>query len=111
MSSESDLTARARSAQLLRRCVEIVYSPNPLPPVSQREACVFRLAGMVLKPSSYAAERRRLFEAGEAWLVQHPDQRVAPAVIVQRGWVVSAPWLRDALQHELECARRQKGVR
>lgn len=99
-------SARDRSAQLLRRCVEIAYAVDPLPPVDQREACVFRLAGMVLKPSAYAAERRRLYDAGEAWLLQHPDQRIAPAAIVQRGWVASAPWLRDALQHELDCARR-----
>ena len=107
MSPLSEFSARDRSAQLLRRCVEIAYAPDPFPPVDQREACVFRLAGMVLKPLSYAAERTRLYDAGETWLVQHPDQRVAPAVIVQRGWVVSAPWLRDALQHELDCSRRR----
>lgn len=104
------LSARDRWAQLLRRCVEIAYAPDPLPPVDQREACVFRLAGMVLKPMSYPAERRRLYDAGETWLAQHPDQRVAPGVIVQRGWVVSAPWLRDSLQHELELARSNHTV-
>ncbi|WP_312938420.1 hypothetical protein, partial [Stutzerimonas nitrititolerans] len=103
-------TARDRWALLLRRCVEIAYAPDPRPPVDQREACVFRLAGMVLKPTSYPAERRRLYAAGEAWLAQNPDQRVAFGVIVQRGWVVSAPWLRDSLQHELELARSNHTV-
>ena len=101
-------TARDCWAQLLRRCVEMAHAPDPRPPMDQREACVFRLAGMVLKPAAYPAERRRLYDAGESWLRQHPDQRVVPGVIVQRGWVVSAPWLRDSLQHELELAKGRK---
>jgi hypothetical protein len=66
----------------------------------QREANVFRLAAMVVQ-SRFPSESKSLMLASERYFAAHPNERLAPAEVVRKGWVLSLPRLRDTLSHRL----------
>lgn len=69
----------------------------------QREANVFRLASMVLRPRM-PSEADRLLTASESYFNQHPADLVASGDVVRNGWVLSVPRLRDMLTMRLRHA-------
>lgn len=69
----------------------------------QREANVFRLASMVLRPRM-PLEAERLLTVSESYFSQHPTDLVASGDVVRNGWVLSVPRLRDMLTMRLRNA-------
>lgn len=93
------MTARDVESALLARCAaaarELAQSAQ-----DQREANVFRLAAMVVQ-SRFPNESMYLMRASERYFDSHPNERLAPADIVRKGWVLSLPRLRDMLSQRL----------
>ncbi|MDR0441744.1 MAG: hypothetical protein LBI59_12330 [Candidatus Accumulibacter sp.] len=93
------MTAREAESALLARCAavarEVAQSAH-----DQREANVFRLAAMVVQ-SRFPGESMRLMRASERYFNLHPNEKLAPADVVRKGWVPSLPRLRDMLSHRL----------
>lgn len=86
---------RESEADLLDRCVAVAFG-QATAAANQREANVFRVAGMVLG-SSYSEERKRLHAASERYFAGHSDELVEPGEVVRRAWIVGFPRLRDSL--------------
>lgn len=93
------MTARDAEAALLARCSAVARA-SAQPAQDQREANVFRLAAMVLQ-SRFPGESSCLMQASERYFDAHPNDRLAPADVVRKGWVLSLPRLRDLLSHRL----------
>jgi hypothetical protein len=93
------MTARDAESALLARC-SVVAGERAQPARDQREANVFRLAAMVVQ-SRFPSESKRLRQASERYFASHPDERLAPADVVRKGWVLSLPRLRDRLSRRL----------
>lgn len=93
------MTARDVESALLTRCSTVARAAEPLAQ-DPREANVFRLAAMVVR-SRFPLESVRLMEASERYFAAHPNDRLAPADVVRKGWVMSLPRLRDLLSHRL----------
>jgi len=93
------MTVRDDESALLARCSavarEVAQSAQ-----DQREANVFRLAAMVVQ-SRFPDESKRLMQASEQYFIAHPSERLAPAEVVRKGWVLGLPRLRDMLSHRL----------
>lgn len=93
------MTARDAESALLARCSavarEVAQSAH-----DQREANVFRLAAMVVQ-SRFPSESMCLMRASERYFDSHPNERLAPADVVRKGWVLSLPRLRDMLSRRL----------
>lgn len=93
------MTARDVESALLARCAlaarEVAQTAR-----DQCEANVFRLASMVVQ-SRFPDESQALLRAAEQYFALHPNDRLAPADVVRKGWVVSLPRLRDMLSHRL----------
>lgn len=68
--------------------------------LDQREANVFRLAAMVVQ-SRFPGESLRLMQASDRYFSSHPNDMLAVAEVVRKGWVLSLPRLRDMLSHRL----------
>jgi hypothetical protein len=49
----------------------------------------------------YRQAGARLFDAATAYFAAHPEQQVASAEVVRRGWIINAPRLRDRLERLL----------
>lgn len=93
------MTSRDVEHAMLSRCAaaakgELAHATD------QREANVFRLASMVLRPRM-PSEADRLMTASECYFRQHPADLLASAQIVRNGWVLSVPRLRDMLTMQL----------
>ena len=93
------MTARDAESALLARCA-VVARESAQSARDQREANVFRLAAMVVW-SRFPGESLCLMQASERYFAARPDERLAPAEIVRKGWVLSLPRLRDMLSHRL----------
>jgi hypothetical protein len=93
------MTAREVESALLTRCVAAVREAAQSAQ-DQREANVFRLAAMVIQ-SRFPRESLRLMQASERYFDAHPNDRMASADVVRKGWVLSLPRLRDMLIHRL----------
>lgn len=93
------MTAREAELALLTRCSAVVREAAQSAQ-DQREANVFRLAAMVVQ-SRFPSESMRLMQASERYFAAHPDEKLAPADVVRKGWVLSLPRLRDMLSHKL----------
>ncbi|MBS0369820.1 MAG: hypothetical protein JSS57_11540 [Proteobacteria bacterium] len=93
------MTAREAESALLARCSAIALKVAQSAQ-DQREANVFRLAAMVVQ-SRFPVESRCLMQASEQYFALHPDEKLAPADVVRKGWVFSLPRLRDMLTHQL----------
>jgi hypothetical protein len=93
------MAARDAESALLARCSavarEVAQSAQ-----DQHEANVFRLAAMVVQ-SRFPSESMCLMRASERYLDSHPKERLAPADVVRKGWVLSLPRLRDMLSQAL----------
>ena len=93
------MTARDAESALLARCSAVARRAAQ-PAQDQREANVFRLAAMVVQ-SRFPSESACLMRASERYFASHPNERLAPADVVRKGWVASLPRLRDMLSHRL----------
>ncbi len=93
------MTARDTESALLARC-SFVAREVEQSAQDQREANVFRLAAMVVR-SQFPRESMCLMRASERYFDSHPNERLAPADVVRKGWVLSLPRLRDMLSHQL----------
>lgn len=92
-------TARDIEQAMLERCHQIAITPNDAPR-DQAEANVCRLAGMIVS-IRYPEAGSRLFDAAMRYFADHPEQQVASAEVVRRGWIINAPRLRDRLERLL----------
>lgn len=93
------MTARDAELALLTRCY-VVAREAAQSAQDQREANVFRLAAMVVR-SHFPGESMCLMQASDRYFATHPNERLAPAEVVRRGWVLNLPRLRDMLSHRL----------
>lgn len=93
------MTARDAESALLARC-SVVARETAQSAQDQREANVFRLAAMVVR-SRFPRESMYLMQASDQYFASHPDEKLAPAEVVRKGWVSSLPRLRDMLSHRL----------
>lgn len=94
------MTARDVESALLARC-SVVAREAAQVAQDQREANVFQLAAMVVRPQ-FPAESKCLAQASERYFASHPTERLASAEVVRRGWVMSLPRLRDMLSRQLQ---------
>lgn len=91
-SRDAEAALLARCADVARECVRTAGD--------QREANVFRLAAMVVQ-SRFPRESQRLMRVSEQYFAAHPNERLAAAEVVSKGWVVGLPRLRDMLTQQL----------
>jgi hypothetical protein len=90
------MSARDIEARLLARCLAVASDQDGQAAQDQREANVFRLAAMVIQ-SRFVDESSLLMQASEGYFAAHPGERLAPAEVIRKGWVLSLPRLRDIL--------------
>ncbi|TDM09652.1 MAG: hypothetical protein C4K60_10585 [Ideonella sp. MAG2] len=93
------MSARDAESAMLARCAVVARQASQSAQ-DQREANVFRLAAMVVR-SRFPGESQRLMQASERYFASYPHDRLAPADVVRKGWVLSLPRLRDMLSHKL----------
>ncbi|MBL8473477.1 MAG: hypothetical protein KF778_08645 [Rhodocyclaceae bacterium] len=93
------MPARELEFALLARCASAARELGASA-CDQREANLFRLAGMLLYPR-FPGESKALLKAAERYFTAHPEEILAPAELVRKGWVVSLPRLRDMLGRQL----------
>lgn len=94
------MTARDVESALLARCA-VVAQEVTQSAQDQREANVFQLAAMVVQ-SQFPSESKCLTQASERYFALHPNDRLASAEVIRRGWVMSLPRLRDMLSRQLQ---------
>lgn len=93
------MSARENEDRMLNRCVWAARHESAHA-ADQREANVFRLAASVLR-SQYPCESQRLSQASERYFADYPEQQLASALVLQNGWIISLPRLRDMLSFKL----------
>lgn len=93
------MTARDAEAALLARCTSTARDATALAQ-DQREANVFRLAGMVVR-SRFPADSARLLQASQGYFEAHPGEQLSAEEVVRQGWVADLPRLRQMLSHRL----------
>jgi hypothetical protein len=93
------MNARETEGDMLARCA-VIARGSMSAAHDQREANVFRLAAMVVQ-SRFPRESASLMQASERYFARHPQDKLAPADVVRKGWVFSLPWLRDMLSLQL----------
>lgn len=92
---------QARDQELETICRSIQAALGRLAaPVDQREANVFRLASMLLRPR-FPVESGTLMAVCDRYFSTHPADLIESAQIVRNGWVISLPRLRDLLERGL----------
>lgn len=89
-------TARDIERVMLERCLQIAITPGDMPR-DQAEANVCRLAGMIVD-GRHPVAGKRLSDAAATYFADHPEQQVPSAEVVRRGWIISAPRLRERLE-------------
>lgn len=94
------MTARDIESALLARCSAVARQVTQAAQ-DQREANVFQVAAMIVQ-SQFPAESKCLLQASEGYFASHPNERLASAEVVRRGWVISLPRLRDMLSRQLQ---------
>lgn len=92
------MSAREKEARMLERCTEVAWAAEGAVQAAQdgQEANVFRLAAMLME-GRFPEQAGRLMKASEQYFEQKPEEKVASAEIVRRGWIVDAPRLHDRL--------------
>jgi hypothetical protein len=93
------MTSRDLELTLLTRCA-VAARQQAQVAQDQREANVFRLAAMVVQ-SRFPTESKYLMQASEQYFASHPNEKLTPAELVTKGWVLSLPRLRDLLSRQL----------
>ncbi|MDO4681410.1 MAG: hypothetical protein Q4B17_01285 [Lautropia sp.] len=105
---ELDLATHARDIeeQMLALCVGAAKGKidSFSSPGAQREANVLRIAAMIL-PHRFPEETERIWKVVDSWFDQHPDDLLEAGEVVRRGWLISLPRFRDALELALERAK------
>lgn len=91
--------ARDLEAVLLARCVTVARAATASAR-DRREANVFRLAAMVVQ-SRFPRESAGLMQASQRYFAIHSDEKLHAVEVIQNGWVISLPRLRDRLEHLL----------
>ena len=96
------MNARDTEAALLDRCAAVAGQTAPATQMAQnaREANVFHLAALVLRPH-FPQATAQWQQASESYFATHPQDRVDLPDIVRKGWVVSLPRLREMLSQRL----------
>jgi hypothetical protein len=94
------MTARELEAEMLAHCAAVARGQQ-LAATYQREANFFCLAAMVIQ-SRWPSASAKLTQAGNAYFALQPSEKLSPLHIVQKGWVISLPRLRDMLSHQLQ---------
>ena len=100
LTTPDTMTARDREAALLARCAAVASGLSQTA-LDQREANVFMLAAMTVW-HRFPAEAECLMQSSERYFAAHPDERLGPADIVRRGWVISLHRLSDRLDRQLK---------
>jgi hypothetical protein len=93
------MSARENEERLLDRCL-LASRDDFAHAADQREANVFCLAATVLR-SQHPNEAHCLSQAGERYFAEHPQDRLASSLVLQNGWIISLPRLRDMLSFKL----------
>lgn len=93
------MQSRKQEFETIRRCVEAALGQLAAP-TDQREANVFRLASMLLRPR-FPSESGTLMTMCDRYFATRPMDLVESAQIVRNGWVISLPRLRDLLEREI----------
>lgn len=93
------MTAREIESVLLSRCCLVARDSAQIAQ-DQREANVFRLASMVIQ-SRFPVEADNLWRASEHYLANHPGEKLDPADVVRKAWIIDLPRLRDRLIRQL----------
>jgi hypothetical protein len=93
------MMARDAESALLSRCFVVAREAAQLAQ-GPCEANVFRLAAMVIR-SRFPVESMCLMQSSERYFALHPTEKLAPADVIRKGWVLSLPRLRDMLSHRL----------
>lgn len=93
------MSFRAEDEELVERCTDAALH-GLVAPLNQRDANVFRLAAMILRPK-FPTESERLWGICEAYFSLHPSELVESAQVVRNGWVTSPPRFRDMLEFRL----------
>ena len=97
-------SAREMESKLIARCAEVALGSGRAAQ-DPCEANVFALAAHVVH-SRYAGERENLMRASERYFAAHPDDRLGFSSVLEKGWILGLPRLRDFLDREIE-ERRQ----
>jgi hypothetical protein len=93
------MNARALESALLTRCADVVHDVRQVAR-DQCEANVFRLAAMVVQ-SRFPRESGQLMRVSDEYFAMHPGERLAPADVLGKGWLIGLPRLRDMLSQRL----------
>ena len=96
------MNARDTEAALLDRCAAVAGQTAPATQMAQnaREANVFHLAALVLRPH-FPQAAAQWQQASRRYFAVHPQEQVDLPEIVRKGWVVSLPRLRNMLGQRL----------
>lgn len=92
------MTAREAKTAMLADCAQAAQGARVAR--DQRQAHVYRLAGMVVQ-SRYPLQAKVLMCAADGYFAKHPEQLLPSQEVLKRGWVISLPRLRDALSVRL----------
>jgi hypothetical protein len=92
------MTAREQEEELLNRCIAAARGMDNAH--AQPEANVFNVAAMILVGLDHHAHN--LLQASEHYFRHHPEEKLNPAEVIGRGWIISLPRLRDMLTRQLE---------
>jgi hypothetical protein len=92
---EMTMDSRETEGLLLARCAAAAGAASPVA-LNQREANVFRVAGLVVR-NRFPLEAAHLLYASDQYFSVHPEERLSPEEVVRKGWVFSFPRLRDML--------------
>jgi hypothetical protein len=96
------MTARETEAHWLASCLAAGRGSSTVACGAQ-EANVFRVAAMVLA-SAWPVQAARLRALSDAYFAQHPADKLPVVQVVNNGWVLSLPRLRDMLSRQLASA-------
>jgi hypothetical protein len=96
------MNARDTEAALLDRCVAVAGKTSSAAQGAQnvREANVFHLAALVLRPH-FPQAAAQWQQASRLYFAAYPQSQVDLPEIVHQGWVVSLPRLREMLSQRL----------
>jgi hypothetical protein len=94
------LSARDAESAVLARCAAAASGTLELAD-DRREAHVFRVAAMVMRPR-FPLQSARLMQASERYFAQHPGDVLETAEVIRKGWLSSLPRLRSMLSRQLQ---------
>jgi hypothetical protein len=97
---QSKPSARDQEEYLLACCAAAAQG-SKVRARDSREANVFHVAAMILGQNLYR-QARNLGHASEHYFGAHPQDKLEPAEVIRRGWIISLPRLRDMLTRRLE---------